>query len=57
MFQITYCVRVNDVFKHGVEGTYKTELVAKRHIRRLRRKYPGTEFKIRGGHGNENKIT
>ena len=49
MFQITYCVRVNNEFKYGIEGTYKSELVAKRHLRKLKRKYSGTEFKIRGG--------
>ena len=48
MFQITYCIRVDDTFKHCVEGIYKTELIAKRHLRRLERKHPGTEFKIRG---------
>lgn len=54
MFQITYCVRVSDAFKHGVEGTYKSELIAKRHLRKLKRKYPGTEFKMKGGSKNEN---
>jgi len=49
MFGITYCIRVNDEFKRGLEGTYKTELIAKRHLRKLKRKYPGTEFKMKGG--------
>jgi len=47
MFQIIYCIRVDDAHRNGVEGTYKTELVAKRHLRRLKRKYPETKFKIK----------
>jgi len=46
MFEIRYTIRVGDEFKTGIEGTYKTELVAKRHLRRLKRKHPGTEFKM-----------
>lgn len=46
MFQIIYCIRVDDTFRRGVEGTYKTELIANRHLRRLKRKHPGIEFKM-----------
>lgn len=53
MFEIRYTVRVKDEFKIGIEGTYKTELVANRHLRKLKRKYPGTEFKMIP---NKNKI-
>lgn len=45
-YQMRYTVRVDNEFKTGIEGTYKTELIAERHLRKLRRKYPGTEFKI-----------
>lgn len=47
MFEIRFTVRIKDEFKTGIEGNYKTELIAKRHLRRLKRKHPGTEFKIK----------
>lgn len=42
MYLIT--VKVQDV--ETIEGNYKNNLIAKRHKRRLEKRYPGTTFKI-----------
>lgn len=42
MFRITAKV---DGFK-TTEGNYKNQLIAKKHKRRLAKKYPGTTFKV-----------
>ena len=47
MFEVRYTIRVGNEFKTAVEGTYKSELIANRHLRKLKRKYPGTEFKMK----------
>ena len=47
MFEIRYTVRVNDIFKSAIEGVYKSKLIAERHLRKLKRKYRGTEFKMK----------
>jgi len=42
MFKIKY-----GVYKFtGTEGEYKTEPIAKRHLRKLQKKYPETKFTI-----------
>jgi len=43
MFTIT--AKVEDI--ETTEGNYKNQLIAKRHKRRLEKRYPGTKFKIR----------
>jgi len=43
MFTIT--AKVKDI--KTTEGNYKNKLIAKRHKRRLEKRYPGTKFKIR----------
>lgn len=47
MFEIRYTVRVGNEFKTSIEGVYKSRLIAERHLRKLKRKYRGTEFKIK----------
>lgn len=42
MFRITAKVKGFET----TEGSYKNQLIAKRHKRRLEKKYPGTTFKI-----------
>ena len=42
MYSIT--ARAKDI--KTVEGYYKNILIARRHCRRLKKKYPGTNFKI-----------
>lgn len=42
MYTIT--AKVEDI--NTVEGSYKNKLVAKRHQRRLEKRYPGTTFKV-----------
>jgi len=37
----------------GTEGNYKNKEVAKRHIRKLQKRYPGTKFNIE--HKNNKK--
>jgi len=33
----------------GIEGKYKNKLVANRHLRKLKKKYKKTQFKIKEG--------
>lgn len=44
---VKYCIRFENEYKWREEGIYKTKFVANRHLRKLRRKYPGTEFKVK----------
>lgn len=46
-YEIRYTYRIDDTFKTKIEGVYKTKFVANRHLRKLKRKYPGIEFKVK----------
>ena len=46
-YEIRYTYRIDDTFKTSIEGIYKTKLVADRHIRKLKWKHPGIEFKVK----------
>jgi len=41
-----YTIKYEVMHQTGEEGIYKSELIAKRHLRRLKKKYPQTVFKI-----------
>lgn len=51
-YAIRFCLYIENEYKWQIEGIYKTKFIANRHMRKLKRKYPNIEFKVKELLGN-----